>query len=310
MLNPTVSVIIPTYNRQAFIGAAVKSILDQSFQDFEIIVIDDGSLDHTKEVIAQFESCRVVYFYQPNLGRSNARNRALEMARGRYVAFLDSDDVYLPGKLKLQVDFLESNPCVGMVYTSAGCIDSEGNLLLDSYDASVSGWIYRDVAFFVPVTITLPTVMVRREVFDEVGQFDEALDRFEDTDMWRRISKCHQIFGLQDRTCLLRTHSGNALAGQDPLSITQALDRYVKKIGREDKDMGWFLRHRGVAKLYGYYGAALMTNQNWREIGRDLLLKEIYWWPFDARTTLRTLSLLLSQRLRTLLQSTSDGARL
>lgn len=303
---PTVTIIIPTFNREKYIGSVVRSVLNQTFQNFEIIIVDDGSSDGTRAIIEEFYSDKIIYVYQENKGRSHARNLALEMARGEYIAFLDSDDIYLPRKLELQVNFLDVNQDFSMLYTAAACIDGEGNFLPDAYDANISGWIYREIAFFVPITITLPTVMVRREVFDRVGRFDEALDRFEDTDMWRRISKHFQIFGLPERTCLLRTHSDNSLAAQDPLSITKALDHYVKKINREDKDMGWILRRRGIAKLYGYYGAAMMTNPKWHDIGHRLLVKEIRSWPFDARVTVRTISMLLTHSLKKLIQFTSS----
>ena len=303
---PRVSIIIPTFNREKFIGAAVRSILDQTFQNFEIIVLDDGSDDGTKSIVEKFNSIKIKYVYQENSGRSHARNRALYLADGEYIAFLDSDDLYQPGKLELQVSFLDANPDISMVYTAAGCIDEEGNLLPDTYLAPVSGWIYKEIAFFVPVTITLPTVMVRRGVFDRVGRFDEALNRFEDTDMWRRISKHFQICALPEQTCLLRTHPDNALAAQDPPTIASALARYVNKINGEDRDMGLILRRKGLAKLYGYYGAAMLTNPKWHAIGHRLLVKEIQSWPFNARVTLRTISLLMTHRLKMLIQFTSS----
>jgi glycosyltransferase involved in cell wall biosynthesis len=282
-----VSVIIPTYNREKFIGDAIQSVLNQNFPGFEIIVIDDGSTDHTADVVRAFKSQEIRYIYQPNCGRSNARNHALGLARGRYIAFLDSDDLYLPGKLLLQVAYMEANPKVGMIYTSARCVDENGVPIMDKYEATASGWIYERIAFFVPVTITLPTVMVRREVFDKVGSFDEAMERFEDTDIWRRISKHYQISALNEQTCLLRTHRDNALAAQDPAKIAEALNYYIEKIGREDGDIGVILRRKGIARLYGYYGAAMRTNPRWRALGYSFLLRAMRSWPFNLRNIAR-----------------------
>lgn len=286
-MQPKVSVIIPTYNREKFIGEAIQSVLDQTFLDFEIIVVDDGSTDRTGDVVRAFASEKIKYIYQPNRGRSNARNHALGRAKGRYIAFLDSDDLYLPGKLALQVVYMEEHPEIGMIYTSARCIGEDGAPAKAKYDATASGWIYEHIAFFVPVTITLPTVMVRREVFDKVGAFDEEMERFEDTDMWRRISKHYQINALHEQTCLLRTHGDNALAAQDPARIAEALDYYVEKIGREDGDVGIVLRRKGIARLYGYYGAAMRTNPQWRKMGYSFLLKAMHSWPFDLRNIAR-----------------------
>ena len=276
---PLVSVVIPTFNRERLIGEAVRSVLAQSYPELEVIVVDDGSTDGTAQVLEALGDPRLRFVRQPNQGRSSARNHALAMAGGRYVAFLDSDDLYLPGKIALQVDYLESHPDVGMVYTSAYCIDEAGNRLAHRYDASVAGWIYRDIAFFLPVTVTLPTVMVRREVLDRVGTFDEAMERFEDTDMWRRIAKRYQVAALPAFTCLLRTHGGNELAAQDPVQIAEALAYYARKIQREDRDMGWRVIRAGLARLYAYYGWALMTNPAWAAHGQRLLATSIFYWP-------------------------------
>lgn len=282
ILIPTVSVIIPTYNRAHFIGEAISSVLSQTYPDFEIIVIDDGSSDETEKVVGGFSDPRVVYLKQVNLGRSRARNSGFLLARGRYIAFLDSDDLYLPEKLAIQVAYLDRHPDVGMVYTSAFCIDYAGEALRDNYVASVSGRIYKSIAFFRPVTITLPTVMARRELFDEVGVFDEEMHRFEDTDMWRRISKATIIDGLPDFTCKLRTHSDNSLSSQDPGQIIASLDYYAKKILREDRKIGWRSLRHGLGGLYFYYGRAFLTVPKWRSQGVYLLQKACVYWPLYA----------------------------
>ena len=161
---PTVSVIIPTFNRAEFICSAIKSVLKQTYSDFELIVVDDGSTDDTGLRVRQLNDSRLKYIWQPNHGRSHARNRAILEAKGSFIAFLDSDDLYLPEKLALQVDYFNQHPEVSMIYTSAYCINEAGNRLPETYEATVSGHIYQDIAFFRPVTITLPTVMVRRKV--------------------------------------------------------------------------------------------------------------------------------------------------
>ena len=143
---PTVSVVIPTYNRALMVKEAIQSVLDQTYSDFEIIVVDDGSTDDTREVVTAFAD-KVRYVFQENSGRSNARNRAIHMARGRYIAFLDSDDLYMPHKLDMQVACMEKVPEFGMVYSTAVCIDEQGNDLTRIYKANESGWIYRLVAF-------------------------------------------------------------------------------------------------------------------------------------------------------------------
>lgn len=296
---PTVSVIIPTYNRASLLGEAIASVLAQTFSDFEVIIVDDGSTDNTERIICEFIDSRILYVKQDNNGRSYARNVALARARGRYIAFLDSDDLYLPEKLALQVSYLDSHPHVGMLYTSAYCIDSSGNALNENYVASVSGRIYRSIAFFRPVTITLPTVMAKRELFEEVGGFDEKMHRFEDTDMWRRISKIAHIEAMPINTCKLRTHADNSLGSQNPALIISALDYYAKKVMQEDATMGRWVLRCGLGGLYYYYARAFLTIPAWKDSGVSLLRESFrYWPPYLAKYLLTSLNAFIFSRLR------------
>jgi glycosyltransferase involved in cell wall biosynthesis len=272
---PRVSVIIPTYNRANYIGQAVASALGQTYRDIEVVVVDDGSTDATAEVLGSFMDSRLVRIQQENAGRSRARNVAINAARGEYITFLDSDDYYLPSKIELQVSYLNANPDVGMVYTSAACIDDDGQSLSHTYRALLSGWIYPSIAFFIPHTITLPTVMVRREVLSTVGPFDENLERFEDTDMWRRVAKRVSVAGIDEITCHVRTHSGNRLESLDPTKIVAALDRYIAKVLAEDTDVEQSILQAGARRLSEHYGTAMLNVPDFAATGEQLLRKGV-----------------------------------
>lgn len=278
---PKVSVIIPTYNRARFIGAAVESVLAQTFTDFEVVLVDDGSTDETPEVVGRYlDDPRVLYIMQNNRGRSQARNRALAVARGAYIAFLDSDDSYLPEKLAKQVAYLDSKPDVDMIYTSATCVDEAGKpLTVQAYNAREEGDIYNLIAFFQPLTITLPTVMVRRAVMDRVGGFDVSMERFEDTDLWRRIAKSHRVGAMPEVTCLLTTHDDNSLASQNPGKILRAIDYYITKVFRDDADRGMPSLRQGASRLCEYYGRALLLAEDHRGKGLSLLARAISYAP-------------------------------
>lgn len=265
---PLVSVILPTYNRAHLIAESILSVLAQTYKNFELIVVDDGSTDNTDAVIAQFSDSRIRYIQQPNRGRSNARNHALSLARGELITFLDSDDLYLPEKIACQVEYLQSHPGTGMAYTSAYCIDELSNRLEHQYIASVSGLIYESIAFFTPVTITLPTVMTYKSVINKVGGFDEAMHRFEDTDMWRRIALNYRIDALPEFTCMLRTHCDNHLLNQDPEQIISALEYYDAKLHQDTIEPS--VLNRGLARLYGYYSAALKSVPEFQDYGERL----------------------------------------
>ena len=267
---PRVSIIIPTYNRANFLGDAVASALGQDYQDIEVIVIDDGSTDETKDVLATFRDRRLVCVRQDNAGRSRARNRAIAMARGEYITFLDSDDYYLPSKVGTQVAFLDANPEYGMAYMSGLCVDDDRQALNMTYHASISGKIYPQIAFYCPHTITLPNVIVRKEILQQVGPFDEAMQRFEDTDLWRRVSKITSIAGIDEIGCHIRTHAGNTLQACDPESISSAIDYYVAKIQAEDKDVDPLVVGAGICRLYELYGAAMKSVKAFEPIGMRL----------------------------------------
>ena len=122
MQHPKVSVIIPTYNRAEYLGEAIQSVFDQTFEDFEILIVDDGSTDDTQQLVLSFHDPRLRSFYQNNCGISAARNAAIRSADGEYIAFLDSDDVWLPELLESQVAVLDRRPEIGLVYARAATL--------------------------------------------------------------------------------------------------------------------------------------------------------------------------------------------
>ncbi len=206
---PTVSVIIPTYNRASTIGQAVESVLAQTYADFEAIIVDDGSTDRTCDVVAPYvarSNGRVRYLLQPNAGAPAARNLGIRKARGEYVVFLDSDDLYLPGRLEAGVRPLLTAPDVGASYVDARVMDAQGAVLLPSWlgrwGGARSGWILADL-FRVDLVQT-NTVTIRRRVFDDVGLFDEVLWSGQDTDLWWRIARRYQIVGVPECQAVIR----------------------------------------------------------------------------------------------------------
>lgn len=291
MFHPKVSIIIATYNRERFLFEAISSVFAQTYQDFELIIVDDGSTDNTSSMISQFNDARLHYIYQANQGRSHARNAALRLAKGEYITFLDSDDLYLPHKLAIQAAYLDTHAKTGMIYTSAYCIDEDGNLLKHQYDATYSGKIYKQIAFFVPVTITLPTVMLRREILAITGGFDEKMHRFEDTDLWRRISKVTRIDAIHQYTCKLRTHSDNHLLAQEPKHLIHAVHYYAKKIIQEDKRfLSVFELYKGLGGLYYYYASALLAVPGWESYGQKLLNRAYHYWPLHKSPKIKIIS--------------------
>jgi len=183
----TVSVVIPTYNRAHVVGRAIRSVLNQIYQDFEIIVVDDGSTDNTEEVVNCFNDPRICYIrHEQNKGGSAARNTGISMARGKYIAFLDSDDEWLPSKLEKQVKQLDEAPaCVGLSYTGYWVI--RGGITELGRIPSARGYVMPLMLARDCVSPT-STVLVKAECFRKVGGFDPELPARQDYDMWFRIA--------------------------------------------------------------------------------------------------------------------------
>lgn len=186
--SPRVSVIIPACNAAAIVHRAVDSVLAQSFQDFELLLVDDGSTDNTRSVLAGYGN-RLQLLARDNGGPAAARNHGLRQARGEYVAFLDADDYWKPGKLQRQVDLLDSSPETGFCSTSTEVVNTEGDFL-NPWPCCPDAGPFPEVLFMNGTIISGSTsgVLARKHLIDELGGFDEALRGFEDPDLWIRLA--------------------------------------------------------------------------------------------------------------------------
>jgi glycosyltransferase involved in cell wall biosynthesis len=203
---PRVSAIIPTYNRKGFVLEAIGSVLEQTYGDYELIVVDDGSVDGTGEAIQQYGE-NVRYVYQDNNGVSTARNHGIELAGGEFIAFLDSDDLWLPEKLAVQVIFMDEHPEARICYTDEIWIRRGVRVNPRKKHAKYSGEIY---AKCLPLCIISPSsVLMRRGLFEEVGTFDPSLPVCEDYDLWLRVASRFPIFFIPQRLIVKRGgHAG------------------------------------------------------------------------------------------------------
>jgi len=189
---PRVSVIIPTFNRSERVVRAVSSVLNQSFKDFEIIVVDDGSTDNTHEALSKYTSA-IHYIQQPdNMGVSAARNRGITSSIAPWIAFLDSDDYWLKEKLSVQMEFVDQNPHTVACQTEEIWIKNGRRVNPKKRHKKPSGNIF---AQSLKLCLVSPSsVMIKRSLFEDVGLFDETLPAAEDFDLWLRISCRHPIY--------------------------------------------------------------------------------------------------------------------
>jgi GT2 family glycosyltransferase len=206
---PLVSVIIPTYNRQKLVQEAITSVLRQTYADYEVIVVDDGSTDDTGLVLEQRYGATIRYFYQDNQGESAARNLGIGRAKGEYIAFLDSDDLWHPKKLEHQVDAFEVSKDAGMISTQAYWINYEGlklRLLPHGHDLPGSTVSWEDLVLDNVVAGGGSTAMVRRSCLERVGGFDVDIQFGEEWDLWLRLARHFRIHQIPEPLSYYRLH--------------------------------------------------------------------------------------------------------
>jgi glycosyltransferase involved in cell wall biosynthesis len=289
MKYPKVSIVIPTYNRAHTLERSIRSVISQSFTDFELIIVDDGSPDGTREVICGFEDSRIRYIPNGfNGGPGSARNRGIASARGQYVAFQDSDDEWCPGKLQKQVDVMESaDTRIGIVYT--GFLRFEKNRVQYIPSRSISkreGDLYTQL--FHGNFITSQTVLVRRECFDYCGMFDESLLALEDWDLWIRIARSYRFILIDEPLVHVYLSPDSLIA--DRYLVNISLDRLI------NKHFGDIKRYPGVcANLLRTSGSFKIVEMRQIEAGRQCLLESIRIRP-DIRAIVGYLASFLGYR--------------
>ncbi len=283
------SVIIPVYNCERYIAEAVESVLAQSYRDYEIIVVDDGSTDGTRRALEPYMGA-IRYIYQENRGEPAARNNGIRNSDCEFIAFLDADDLWLPEKLELQMDYLHRHSDCGLVYTDMKIFDERGIIeesvkVCKNLDLP-SGWIFERL--FGETLFQTSSVVFRKACVDRVGPFDESLLIGCDYDMWLRIAR-HFKMGYIDRPLVMyRQHPGMSTR-----AIGKALDngmpweaKVLKKIlaihpeaidglGRARVKRRLSLPYFNLA--YAYFEAGDYIE------ARKLLGRAIKYWPTNLR---------------------------
>jgi len=290
---PTISVVIPCYNAEKYISAAINSVLVQNWPGVDIIVVDDGSKDDSAQVVREtFPAVKLVC--QANQGVAVARNTGISQADGEWIAFLDADDIWLPGKLSHQWTQLEANPGVRMNYTAwqvwassdpaptASFIEQLQSQTNDIRTWSgASGWVYLNL--LIDCVVWTSTVLAHRSVFEEVGSFDATLRIGEDYDLWLRASRVTQILRVPQPLALYRTHPASLTKSAPTknyqgIVIQRALDRW----GLVAPDGACANRgrvYKSLAKTWsGHAYACLAAGQRnlaWHAAATSI---KTYWW--------------------------------
>jgi glycosyltransferase involved in cell wall biosynthesis len=288
---PTVSVIIPAYNAAQYLGQAVESVLSQTFSDFEIILVDDGSTDNTKDVVNSFADNRLRYIYQVNKGRTGARNTGIYHATGKYVAFLDSDDRYLPQKLELQAKHLNSTPELDFVASGHTFIDEAGIPLHSSRPWTVRPLLTLDT-WLLGCPAIVNAILVRREWLLKLNGFDEKLQRAEDWDLWLRLAhaRCNMDW-IKEIVCCYRMHSGQSV--RDAVLQKEGMIAVLDKFYSRDD-----LSEKVIASKQYYYAQAFL-----RAAGREYGTGQVADASSDLSQAIALWPALVDDEGKTLLES-------
>ena len=267
---PRVSVIIPAYNAAWCVRRAVDSVLAQSFRDYELIVVDDGSQDETAAILASYgDALRVVS--KPNGGLSSARNAGIAAARGEFVAFLDADDWWLPAKLARQVALMDARPDLLFCATASGVQTPTGERLADwrcgAADDSALASIFATNAH---VAGSGSAVLAKRAAFARAGGFDESLRSLEDIDMWMRLAALGG-FACIDEALAVIEKSANSMSGNLAVMRAAAIQVMRKNRGLLPANLrGGFWRRAYAGMLTDYAKWAYRKGQTMSALG-DLL---------------------------------------
>lgn len=267
-----VSVILTCYNGARWIARAIESILAQSYEDFELVIIDDGSTDNSKEVVASY-LCdkRVHYIYQENRGFSAAVNRGIKESSGSLIGFIGQDDLWMPNKLELQMKYLNEHKNVDLVHSNHCFINSEERII-EVRDVKIPNFASRKKVveeLFLNNFIGFETVLIKRKCFDEVGFFDEHMVGFSDHDMWLRVAGSHNIGYLNLSLVKKRQHEFRlskvrieAVLKDEFLIVKKAIDHhpFLKKVERKK-----------LASLYYAWGMILLHKGNNNEAKQKFL---------------------------------------
>jgi len=292
---PAVSILMPTFNRLQFLPATIESVFAQSLTDWELIIADDGSETETKDYLQSLNHPRVRVLWMPHSGKPPVMlNAALRVARGEFVAFLDSDDVWLPRKLELQVASLRRQPERRWGCTAFALIDAAGRRLAAARAGwpAVSGQV-RD-RLFTDAVIAMPSVIAARSLLEQVGPFDEELAMNYDGDLWLRFAELSELDGIDEPLTLVRRHG---LHGGSDIIAWRDLRRVIEKaqLAGGDANLIAMLREQcavisaSLARSHALFGRRIDVVRTLAE-SAPYSLRYPQWWRIGAYASARALA--------------------
>jgi glycosyltransferase involved in cell wall biosynthesis len=270
---PLVSVVVITYNAAEYVGHAIESVLQQTWQNLELIVVDDGSTDDTQSLVQRVGDDRLRYVRQANQGPSAARNRGIRESRGEFVAFLDADDWWSPEKLCRQVAAARPHPDVGLIYSFAVGVDGAGKEI-GRMNTVVNGRVIERLLLGQCIAGSASSVMVTRKAIDTVGVFDESLHHAEDWEYWIRVASRFEVACVPEYDVHLLSRPGSH--GKNPLATRdQSLSFIHGALARYAPGRPWF-RRVALAEIHYVAGYNFWTSGYLARARREILRAWLY----------------------------------
>lgn len=274
---PKVSVIMPVYNAEKYIQEAINSILNQTFEDLEFIIINDGSIDHTEELVNKYEDPRIRFIQnKTNLGIAKTLNRGLDLANGEYIARMDSDDISMPERLAKQVDYLEHHPEICVLGTGIECFGACWDKYIFSKEST-----QLKVDLLFNNCLAHPSVMMRSSILGKNGfYYDSAFSKIEDYDLWCRIVEHYHLASIPEVLLKYRVHPN-----QVTQTISQKKELQLRKLKmRQMRQLNMSLTSEGFEEYFLYCQGKLNANYDsivklyyfFREIKRNNYVTKIY----------------------------------
>ncbi len=306
---PLVSIIMPVYNSSKYVISAIESVFSQSYKDYELIIINDGSTDNSKELIIDYlkqnKDKDVKYIYQENKGASAARNKGIELAKGEYIAFLDADDLWMPEKLSRSINYINSQE-YPTVYSDMYIIDSGGNIIDQWFKMKKEiseGNIYGDLlkeCFIVPTNI-----IIRKACLLE-NKFDETIRGVEDIDLWLRLARKYNFRVIKEPLTKWRNHEGNYSKNSRIVSenIVNVFERELKEWTRKDKYHKVIINILST-KLY-ISGRYYLKEQKYKQ-ARWVFIKSILYNPNIASLTRLVATILPNRMIKQIVSIRNKG---
>ena len=262
---PTVSVIIPAYNAAKTIAETVDSVLQQEFDDFELIIVNDGSTDHTLEILQQCTDPRIRIFTFENAGPQRSRNRGLEKANGTFVSFLDADDLWTADKLKLQIETLQNNPAASVIYSWCDVIDEQGEFLRRGGHFIRRGDVFTDL-FLINFGENGSNFLAYLDAIKSVGGFDEKIVAAQDRDMLLSLASQYQ-FDVVPKVQVFYRKSTTAKSWSSSIERTRAgIEQVINKHSADQPEMAAY-KKQGLSNSYKHMLFECLNNHSSRQKG-------------------------------------------